>query len=285
MNPDSLRGCGGLAAGSGSVGRRWLGGGLGAVLGVVAASTAGATVVQTNFGTGDKSVPGYAVSNTDLLQTALVSATRTGAPGLGDQYFYRENSGYTVYLARLSDGTFGTEGTESAFTVMPNQVTLTFTLDTVAAPQGYAVERIRTYAGWDSGRDGQAYVVEYATVDAPGTFVTLATVTRFDNTSFPLMRTSYEFDDETHEFTEVQVPDEDYSHTLVELTSVGGSLASNVAAVRFVFGGVENGGTGFREFDLIGEAMPAAIPEPARAAGLGAGFAGLAVIFRRRKRT
>lgn len=266
------------------IGPRGVGCGLGAVLGVAATSEAGATVIQTNYGTGDKSVPGFAVSGTDLLQTALMSATRTGAPGSGDLYFYREDSGYTVELARLSDGTFGTEGTQSAFTVMPNQVTLTFTLGTVAAPLGYSLERIRTYAGWDSGRDGQAYVVQYATVDAPGTFVTLATVTRFDNTNFPLTRTSYEYDHETGIETEVQVPDEDYSHTLVELTSVGGSLASSVAAVRFVFGGVENGGTGFREFDLIGEAMTAPIPEPAGAAGLGAAVAGLAVMSRRRRR-
>lgn len=257
---------------------------VGVFLGFAATSQVGATVIQTNYGTGDKSVPGYAVSNTDLLQTALVSATRTGAAGSGDLYFYGEDGGYNVDLARLNDGVFGTEGTQVAFTVMPNQVTLTFTLDTVASPLGYSLERISTYAGWDSGRDGQAYVVQYATVAAPGTFVTLATVTRFDNTSFPLTYTSYEYDEETDTEIEVERPDEDYSHTLVELTSVGGSLAANVSAVRFVFAGVENSGTGFREFDLIGEAMPAPIPEPAQAAVLGAGMAALVVMSRRRRR-
>lgn len=253
-----------------------------ALLGFLAVIQARAAVIQTNYGTGDKSVPGYAVSNTDLLQTALVLATRTGAPGSGDLYFYREDSGYTVDLARLTDGVFGTEGTQQAFTVMPNQVTLTFNLNTAVATNGYTLQSIHTYAGWDDGRDGQAYVVEYATVDAPETFVALATVTRFDNTSFPLTRISYEYDDETGDFNEVEIPDTDYSHTLVALTSIGGSLATNVAAVRFVFSGVENGGTAYREFDILGEMTP--VPEPAGAAGLAAGVVGLAACLRRRRR-
>jgi hypothetical protein len=215
-------------------------------------------VVQTNFGTGDGTLPGYAVSTADLLQTALASASRTGAPGSGDLYFYREDSGYTVDLSRLSDGAFGAMGADPSPSVLPNETALTFALDITANPDGYSLTHIRTYAGWDSGRDGQEYTVEYSTVSAPGTFVSLATVTRYDVTSFPL----WEFED--HDGNPIFFDDTSNAHTLVELTHTSGVLAANVARLRFTFNGIENGGTGFREFDVIG--APTAVPEPAVAA-------------------
>jgi hypothetical protein len=94
------------------------------------------SVIQTNYGTGDGSIPGpdHAVSGSDLLQTNLSSATRTGAPGSGD--FYCEDSGYTVDLGRLTDGSFGTAGTQVSFSVLPNQTTLTFNFNLALSPGG-----------------------------------------------------------------------------------------------------------------------------------------------------
>jgi hypothetical protein len=73
---------------------------------------------------------------------------------------------------------------------------------------------------------------------------------------------------------------EDNALTSVELTSVVGSLVSNVAALQFVFNGFENGGTAYREFDVLGEAATA--PEPAVWA-LGAGLAALTLTVWRRR--
>lgn len=229
-----------------------------------------AAVVQTNFGTGDGSVPGYSVSATDVLQLYLASASRTGAPGSGDLYFYREDSGYTVDLGRLTDGTFGPAGGNPGASVLPNQTAITFALNLTANPGGYTLTSIRAFAGWDSGRDGQAYTVEYSTASAPATFVSLATVTRYDVTSFPLVES--EDDDGNPIFVE----DDSQASTLVELTDTGGLLAAGVAQLRFIFSGIENGGTAFREFDVIGS--PTAVPEPTAFAVIaGVGLLGFAV--------
>lgn len=258
-----------------------------AMLSVGETRTAMAQLVisQTNYGTGDKSIPGpgNAVSNADLLQTHLASASRTGSSGFGNTYFYRENDGYPVDLGRLTDGSFGPEGTDAASSVLPNNVTITFGLSLADNPGGYTITGIRTYAGWDDGRDGQAYTVEYSTVSAPDTFVSLATVSRFDNTSFPLTRTSYDYDYETGQYTEVEVPDEDYSHTMVELTGSEGYLATDVAAIRFIFNGIENGGTAYREFDVFGSAT--AVPEPATYAAATGALMMVYSVWRKRRRS
>jgi hypothetical protein len=70
--------------------------------------------------------------------------------------------------------------------------------------QSICLSTIQTYAGWDSGRDGQQYTVEYSTVAAPGTFLSLATASRFDTTSFPLTNPVYDDDGiETGEFSAI----------------------------------------------------------------------------------
>jgi len=239
---------------------------------------ASGAVVQTNYGTGDGSLPGSSaiVAADNLLSTSLASASRTGdgVPNPGDLYFYREDSGYTVDLARLYDGQFGDAGSNSSASVLPNQVSLTFSFDLLASPAGYNLSSIKTYAGWDSGRDGQQYTVEYSTVAAPGTFLSLATANRFDTTDFPLTNPVYDDDgNETGGFS----ANRDEASTLVQLEADAGFLAANVAAVRFNFNGVENGGTGFREFVIEGSEV-AAVPEPTALFGtLGLLAGGLAV--------
>lgn len=245
-----------------------------------------AAPIQTNFGTGDGSIPGGAMPTANLLATNLLSASRTGT---GDAFFYREESGYTVDLARLSDGQFGTAGGYQAFSVMPNVVSLTFNLNLATRPTGYDIASIKTYASWDSGRDGQAYTVQYSTAANPTQFSLLATVSRFDNTNFPqvpnpmYMPGGYDpmasyylyqynqamanndpmasfylmmYNDAMNNsmYGPQYSEDKNKSSTMVRLTDTSGVLASGVAALRFNFSGVENSGTAFREFVVEGVA-------------------------------
>lgn len=224
----------------------------------------------------------------NLLSSRLSSATRTGAGVLnpGNTYFYREDSGYAVDLARLSDGQLGPVGGYQAFSVMPNQVSLTFNLDLSVRPAGYDIATIKTYASWDSGRDGQAYAVEYSTAANPGQFALLATVSRFDNTDFPtvpnygydmdqymasyymsmanalmstdpMMASMYMSMASMYQSSSPFTENTNESSTMVRLTDTSGVLASGVAALRFNFSGVENGGTAFREFVVEGVAVAA----------------------------
>lgn len=182
---------------------------------------------------------------------------------------------YPVDLGRLSDGVYGPFGTYSQYTVMPNNVTLTFTFDTIATPPWV----FRTFASWDDGRDGQAYTVKYSTVDDPLTFLTLVTISTFNNTDFPNTSIRYEWDEQSKRYIEVERIDASVSNTLVELSATDGFLATNVAALQFVFTGHENGGTAYREFDVFG----VAVPEPATAAAL-LGVIALGAAAARRRR-
>ena len=200
-------------------------------------------VVQTNYLSANRIFSGVqAVSNTDLLQTNLASVSRTGASGSGDRYFFREDGGYPVDLSRLTNGSFGELSGSSGASVFPNQVTLTFVLRL-----GSTITSIRTFAGWgDTGRDGQAYTVQYSAVSDPTNFITLAAITRYDPQESEFPAGPYG-------------RDKTNPSTMVELTSSSGPLAVNVAAIRFVFGSYdtntnafENGGSAYREIDVIG---------------------------------
>lgn len=247
---------------------------------------ASGAVVQTNYGTGDGTLPGGSsiVAANNLLSTSLASASRTGdgVPNPGNLYFYREDSGYAVDLTRLYDGQFGAAGAVSSASVLPNQTSLTFSFDLLANPAGYNLTSIRTYAGWDSGRDGQQYTVEYSTASDPGTFLALASVSRFDNTDFPIEE-GYVWDNQLEDMVPGLVEDKSKASTLVWLQPDIGFLAQNVGAVRFNFSGIENGGTGFREFVIEGSAV-AAVPEPATLFGTFGLLAGGLGIRRRTSR-
>jgi len=221
-------------------------------------SSVTAGIVQNSYGRGDGEDALYPVPADNLLATSLASVTRTGegVSDPGNTYFYRETSGYTVDLSRLYDGQFGPAGTYSDYSVFPNQVSITFYFDLTQNPGGFDLATIQTYAGWDSGRDGQAYTVEFSTAADPNTFSLLASITPFDNTDFPNLLDREMWDDDGNVTGTVQVPDEGYSATMVQLTNTSGLLASNVAALRFNFDGVENHGTSYREI------VVQAIPEP-----------------------
>jgi MYXO-CTERM domain-containing protein len=216
---------------------------------LLALPVANAAVVRINFGTGDGTTPGGAFSSAgNLLATNLSSAASTGT-------FYDEtNPSFAVVLSRLYDGQFGTPGAAAAVFVMPNEATLQFNLN-----GAFNLTTIRTYASWDSDRDGQRYVVKYATAAAPTTFTTLHSVSAYDNTSFPDVDSGQTDDNDQP----IMVPnDESVSSTLVTLTEDStGVLAANVVSLQFVFNGYENGGTGFREFQVLGTSV-SSVPEP-----------------------
>lgn len=215
---------------------------LGSVL--LALPVANAAVIQTNASTSDGTSPGGAlVTAGNLLASNLLSATALS----GATFIYPNPP-----LSRLYDGTLGSPGASSGNendTVMPDNATLQFDLN-----RAFNITTIRTYAGWDSGRDGQRYEVKYATASAPTTFTTLYSVTQFDP------------------------PNAAASFSLVTLTDSSGVLASNVVSLQFVFTGYENGGTGFREFQVLSSPVPETgsfLPAAVLAAGL----------FLRRRRT
>ncbi|HEY9509543.1 MAG TPA: DUF642 domain-containing protein, partial [Verrucomicrobiae bacterium] len=141
--------------------------------------------------------------------------------------------------ALLTDGGFGW------FTFWPNvglsstEVTcgtdagqsVTYTLG--ASESGYSVSNIVVYGGWgDAGRDQQAYTISYSTVNAPTTFLPLASV----------------------DYNPAN-PDGVQSVTRATLKSpIGGPLATNVVALKFDFTtpNPENGYCGYSEISVFG---------------------------------
>jgi hypothetical protein len=203
---------------------------------------ANAAVIQTNYnstlGTGggtftSVNTPGGAFDAAgNLLSSNLVLATF-----LSGGSFYKQDSGYPVVLSRLYDGSLGTIGStglgsDGNYTVMPNLATIQFDLD-----GAFDLTGIRTYASWGTGRDGQRYVVKYATANDPTNFINLYTVSQYNPTGGTV------------------------SSTLVTLRENStGVLAENVVSLQFVFDGYENGGTAFREFQVLGTPV-SSVPE------------------------
>ncbi|MBC8142437.1 MAG: PEP-CTERM sorting domain-containing protein [Armatimonadetes bacterium] len=210
-----------------------------AVLCAAPTFAAQAAIVQTNAF--NNTVAGLPVSNTDLFQTNLASVSGTSISSFG---------GGTV--AVLADGLLGNVGAVFApDNVAPgNGATITFALDTATNPLGYQISSLATIASWDTGRDGQSYVVAFSTVSAPTVFTDLFTLT-------PYQSPQANFNPAT---------------TSVTLTQDAGDglLATNVAAIRYTFDTFENSGTAYREFDAVGAPVGAAtVPEPTTALLLG----------------
>ena len=222
-------------------------------VGGVAMDASAAVSIATDGQTGaGPFTPTYTVSAIDLLNAVSPSAS-TGN-------FAEEASGGTSVL---TNGTFGTisggnPGINTLFATAGTGEQITYSLNLAASPQGYRITGIDTYGGWnDNGRDQQLYTVAYSTTAAPATFTDL---------------TSVNFN---------PAAGGDPSATRVQITDTTGTLATNVAALRFTFdqpSSPENGYTGYTEIDVFGTA----VPEPAAVCVLVA--AGVGVLGRGRRR-
>jgi lysophospholipase L1-like esterase len=128
----------------------------------------------------------------------------------------------------------------NGFTTSTNYVTcgngggagssLTYSLS--GSTNGYNVTNITVYAGWaDNGRDQQAYTIYYSTILAPTNFLPLTSVNFNPSIGGGIQ-----------------------SATRVSLSSATGSLAANVAAVKFDFTnpGSENGYCGYQQIVVRG---------------------------------
>ena len=182
------------------------------------------------------------VSNTDLLQTNLASTASSGS-------FGQEGS---AGIAVLTDGLTGSSGA-TGWTGIPDNASITYTLNTSVNTAGYDITTIDIFTGWgDKGRVDPNVTVSYATVGSP-TFVSLGTAFHANA-----------LDNNVHN-------DWIQSHLTDSL------LASGVSAIKFDFGPQQNTYVGYRELDVIG--APTGVPEPSL--GL-LGLASLILVRRRR---
>ena len=195
----------------------------------------------------------YGVSGSDLLQGGGITTTSVGD-------FTDEG---LQGLASLTDGGYGPAGGQGsnppgmAAAGANNGESVTYGLNLAGAPQGYTITGVDIYAGWDGFRGGQNYSLQYSTVAAPGTFISLGSV--------------------DWDATANNAPGGNIN-TRVMVRDLDGVLATNVASVRLAFGDVSFGFAGYREVDVFGTPTP--VPEPALAGLIAAGGG---MLLRRRR--
>ena len=231
------------------------------------------TFVWSNVMAGSYSLTAKAVDNDSATTTSAAVGITVNAPTGGvstTQFYDYNNTGYTIYatnnllinsvltvsnagqfvtgdptmgtndISVLTNGTCGVANPngdcpkQAVCVVTPSGLAtglLTFAFNTSAYPAGYSVNSIVTYAGWqDNGRSAQNYTVAYSTVGAPNVFNNIATVSYSPPATTP-------------------------SCDRVTIINTSGTLATNVAAVRFSFGNQENGYAAYKELMVFGSAM------------------------------
>ena len=140
-------------------------------------------------------------------------------------------------VAVLTDGAISNTGVET--TDLPNLYTIgsnaqvTYALG--SAPNGYNLSQINIYSEWnDSGRSNITLSdISYSTVASPTVF-----------NAIPNSNVDY---------------GSGASENLASLTAPGGILASGVYAIRFDFGGQQNGWVGYAELEVVGTTTAANI--------------------------
>lgn len=188
-------------------------------------------IVQASATTGPSQIA-YPASSTDLIQAG--SATLAGATHVG---FVPFTFNGTTSTASLNDGLLGTDSvnTDTAFDAEGITVpgtwgwTSTYDLDTVLAPQGYAIAQVQTLAGWISDRAGQRIELLFSFVGDPS-FVSYGTF---------------------------QLDFAGTGSSRLTLTDSTGAIASGVDAVRFLFAKPTTSGEPvYREADVFGSIVP-----------------------------
>jgi len=128
--------------------------------------------------------------------------------------------------------TYGTSPTEVSGGTLASGAGQAVTYTLAGSVTGYSLTDITVYGGWgDSGRDQQAYTIYYSTISAPTNFIQLSAVNYLPANQ-----------------SNVQCA------TRATLTPASGSLAVNVAAVKFDFTTPpgENGYEGYSEIQVFG---------------------------------
>ena len=168
------------------------------------------------------------------------------SPSTANGNFTQESAGGT---SKLTDGAIGHSGTIGGFATCGANggTSIIYTL-TNNLINGSDITNIVTYSGWgDGGRDGQYYIVSYATIAAPTTFVPITTVYYLPSVSgAPANRVAIAMND-------------------------GSALAQGVAKIKFDFSsppnasGFNNAYQGYSEIVVQGHdtASPPPPPSPA----------------------
>jgi hypothetical protein len=194
---------------------------------------------STNFS------PGWTINtNNDLIlgfPTDGSGSPGTATAGVGEFSTGGANPDPTI----LVDGSFGSElydpnvsQTLVSCGIQGAGDTMTYTLNTAAAPNGFDLTNITVYGGWsDNTHNQQQYEVLYATVANPSSFVSLGTFT-------------YNAND----------PSDTPSATRTTLVPVSGLLARGVAVVMFNWDlqnpAPLNDSGGYSELIVQGKASP-----------------------------
>jgi len=181
--------------------------------------------------------PTWVVETPNLIAGQLPSSVGPGSYAGGFN-----NESPTIGLPALTDGTLGPTGFGNTNFATCGGAFGAGSSVTYTSASGWNITNIVVYSGWgDYNRDGQFYNITYSTLDAPTTFVPLASV--------------------------------DYNPTAgsgpsvnrVAISPINGAtaLATNVYAITFDFtrqGTQDNGYSGYSEIILQGATLAAATP-------------------------
>ena len=139
--------------------------------------------------------------------------------------------------------------------------TLDAAFDVSINTQGYNITEINTISGWAWDYVDQKYNLSYSTVTNPSSYISLGTFTLNDTSG----RTA--------------------KSLKIALTDTSGTIATNVAKLRFDFqkaGGLYNNPTAYTEIQAFGTPATQAVPEPSTYALFGIGAMALIVAYRRK---
>jgi len=236
-----------------------------AIMGMASAASAALTVnsdFQTGPGASATFTPTYTVDGPDLL------AGLTPTASTGD--FTTETTAGTRVL---TDGSFGTlpiytgaasTKTNVAATGPGAGRSVTYTL---ASPS--TITEIEVLGGWsDNGRDAQNYGVSIATGGS-------STFTPLNLSGATVSSGTASVTGNNVAYNPAAPGGVQVANRTTITDSLGAALATNVTAIRFNFGAVENNYTGTAELAVVG------IPEPTAFGLLGVG--GLGLLARRRR--